>query len=288
VLGIEPARNVAEVAEKKGVPTLVEFFGVEIGQRVARERGKADLVLGNNVLAQVPDLNDFVGGITELLAPNGAVTLEFPHLSRLIEGNQFDTIYHEHFSYFSLYTTERIFAAHGLRVFDVEELPTHGGSLRIWGCHTADTRPETARLQELRARELAEGVDQLQYYADFAERAIRTKHNLLEFLIQARRDGKTVAGYGAPGKGNTLLNYCGIRTDFLEYTVDRNPYKHGRFLPGTHIPIYNTDRLAQTRPDYILILPWNLKNEIIAQLRQEATEWGAKFVVPIPEVEVIG
>jgi hypothetical protein len=288
VLGVEPARNVAEVAEEKGVPTLVEFFGVEVGRRVAGERGKADLVLGNNVLAQVPDLNDFVGGITELLAPTGTVTLEFPHLSRLIEGNQFDTIYHEHYSYFSLYTTERIFAAHGLRVFDVEELPTHGGSLRIWGCHTDDSRPETARLQALRAREIGEGVDQLQYYADFAERAIRTKHNLLEFLIQARREGKTVAGYGAPGKGNTLLNYCGIRTDFVQYTVDRNPYKHGRFLPGTHIPIYNTDRLAQTRPDYILILPWNLKKEIVAQLEHDAKEWGSKFVVPIPELEVIG
>ena len=288
VLGVEPARNVAKVAEEKGVPTVAEFFGVELARRLAREHGKADLILGNNVLAQVPDLNDFVGGIPPLLAENGTVTLEFPHLARLIEGNQFDTIYHEHYSYFSLYTTERIFAAHGLRVFDVEELPTHGGSLRIWGRHVADERPETARLRELRARELGDGVNQLQYYADFSERAIRTKHNLLEFLIQARRDGKTVAGYGAPGKGNTLLNYCGIRTDFVQYTVDRNPYKHGRFLPGTHIPIYHTDRLAQTRPDYILILPWNLKKEIVAQLERDAQEWGSRFVVPIPELEVIG
>jgi C-methyltransferase C-terminal domain/Putative zinc binding domain/Methyltransferase domain len=286
VLGVEPARNVAEVAERKGVPTLVEFFGIELARRVATGRGKADLILGNNVLAQVPDLNDFVGGMPLLLSPNGTITLEFPHLARLIEGNQFDTIYHEHYSYFSLFTTERIFARHGLRVFDVEELPTHGGSLRVWGCHAEDSRPETVRLHELRQRELAEGVDRLHYYADFGERVMRTKHNLLQFLIEARKTGKTVAGYGAPGKGNTLLNYCGIRTDFLEYTVDRNPYKHGRFLPGTHIPIYPPERLAQTRPDYILILPWNLKTEIVAQL-QYAREWGARFVVPIPEVQII-
>jgi SAM-dependent methyltransferase len=285
VLGIEPARNVADVAESKGVPTLVEFFGTDLGQRLAAERGKADLILGNNVLAQVPDLNDFVGGIKAMLASNGTVTIEFPHLSQLIANNQYDTIYHEHYSYFSLYSTERIFAHAGLRLFDVEELPTHGGSLRIWGCHVDDPRQESAALEQLRARELAEGVDQLQYYADFGERVIRTKHNLLEFLIQARRDGKTIVGYGAPGKGNTLLNYCGIRTDFLEYTVDRNPYKHGRFLPGTHIPIYSPEHLAQTRPDYILILPWNLKDEIIAQL-EYAREWGARFIVPIPSVEI--
>jgi hypothetical protein len=285
VLGIEPARNVAEVAQAKGVPTLAQFFGVELARRLAGERGKADLILGNNVLAQVPDLNDFVGGIPLLLASNGTVTLEFPHLARLIEGNQFDTIYHEHYSYFSLYTTERILARHGLRVFDVEELPTHGGSLRIWGCHADDPRTETDRLAELRARELAAGVDQLQYYADFSEQVIRTKHNLLEFLIDARRQGKTVAGYGAPGKGNTLLNYCGVRTDFLQYTVDRNPYKQDRFLPGTHIPIHRPERLEQTQPDYILIMPWNLKEEITAQL-QYARDWGARFVVAIPELQV--
>jgi SAM-dependent methyltransferase len=285
VLGVEPARNVAEVAESKGVPTLTEFFGTELGRRLAVERRKADLILGNNVLAQVPDLNDFVGGIKQLLAANGTVTIEFPHLSRLIAGNQFDTIYHEHYSYFSLYTAERIFAAHGMRLFDVEELPTHGGSLRIWACHAEDPRSDTERLVELRARELAEGVDQLQYYADFGERVITTKHNLLEFLIKVRREGKTVVGYGAPGKGNTLLNYCGIRTDFLEYTVDRNPYKHGRFTPGTHIPIHSPERLEQTRPDYILILPWNLKTEIVEQL-QYAREWGAQFIVPIPAVEI--
>ena len=286
VLGVEPARNVAAVAEEKGVPTVTEFFGVETARQLSKRYRRADLIVGNNVLAQVPDLNDFVGGIPLLLAWNGAVTLEFPHLARLIEGNQFDTIYHEHYSYFSLYTTERIFAANGLRVFDVEELPTHGGSLRVWGCHAADPRRETARLKKLRARELAEGVDQLQYYADFGERVIRTKHNLLDFLIRARREGKTVAGYGAPGKGNTLLNYCGIRTDFVDYTVDRNPYKQGLFLPGTHIPIHRPERLAQTQPDYILILPWNIKDEIMAQL-EYAREWGAQFIVPIPRVEVL-
>jgi len=285
VLGIEPARNVAEVAEQKGVPTLVEFFGIELAQRLATERGKADLILGNNVLAQVPDLNDFVGGIPLLLKAGGTVTIEYPHLSRLIDGNQFDTIYHEHYSYFSLYTTERIFARHGLRVFDIEELPTHGGSLRIWGCHADDPRADTQRLCELRARELAHGVDKLQYYADFRERVIRTKHNLLEFLIDVRRQGKTVVGYGAPGKGNTLLNYCGIRADFLQYVVDRNPYKHGRFLPGTHIPIYGVERIEQTRPDYIVIMPWNLKDEITQQL-QYTREWGARLVVAVPELKV--
>jgi hypothetical protein len=285
VLGVEPARNVARVAEAKGVPTLIEFFGIESARRISKERGRADLIIGNNVLAQVPDLNDFVGGIRLMLAWNGTVTLEFPHLSRLIEGNQFDTIYHEHFSYFSLYTAERIFAEHGLRIYDVEELPTHGGSLRVWACHIADPRGERPRLRDLRARELAEGVDQLPYYAEFAERVIRTKHNLLEFLIETRRQGKSVAGYGAPGKGNTLLNYCGIRTDFVEFTVDRNPYKQGLYLPGTHIPIYRPERLAQMRPDYILIMPWNLKAEITGQL-EYAREWGAQFVVAVPELEV--
>ncbi len=284
-LGIEPARNVAEVAEGKGVPTLVEFFGSALARRLAAERGKADLIIGNNVLAQVPDLNDFVGGIPLMLAPNGTVTLEFPHLARLIAGNQFDTIYHEHYSYFSLYTTERIFERHGLRVFDVEELPTHGGSLRVWGCHIDDPRADTARLYELRNGELGEGVDQLRYYADFSERVTRTKHNFLEFLINTRRQGKSVAAYGAPGKGNTLLNYCGIRTDFIDYAVDRNPYKQGRFLPGTHIPIHAPERLALTRPDYIVIMPWNLKEEISQQL-QYSREWGARLVVAVPELEV--
>jgi SAM-dependent methyltransferase len=286
VLGVEPAKNVAEVAVARGVPTVAEFFGINLARQLAAERGKADLILGNNVLAQVPDLNDFVGGIPILLAERGTLTIEFPHLARLIQGNQFDTIYHEHYSYFSLYTIERICQRHGLRLYDVEELPTHGGSLRIWGCHSTDPRPETERLQVLRTRELADGVDGLQYYANFSERVIRTKHNLLEFLIQARHQGKSVAGYGAPGKGNTLLNYCGIRTDFIQYTVDRNPYKHGRFLPGTHIPIYSPERLALTRPDYILIMPWNLRDEISAQL-EYTREWGAQLVVAVPELEVL-
>jgi len=285
VLGIEPARNVAAVARDKGVPTLDEFFGVELAERLSTEGPKADLIIGNNVLAQVPDLNDFVGGISAFLADNGTVTIEFPHLSKLISNNLFDTIYHEHYSYFSLYTTRQIFANHGIRVFDVEEIWTHGGSLRISACHTDDPRQDTERMQSVLERELAEGVNHLQYYADFSERVIRTKHNLLAFLIEARRQGKTVVAYGAPGKGNTLLNYVGIRTDFLEYMVDRNPYKHGRFAPGTHLPIYPTELLAQTRPDYILIMPWNLKAEITAQL-QYAREWGAQFVVAIPELEV--
>jgi hypothetical protein len=285
-LGVEPARNVAAAAEQRGVPTLVEFFGVECARRLREERGPADLVIGNNVLAQVPDLNDFVGGIRLLLGPRGVATLEFPHLTRLIDGNQFDTIYHEHFSYFSLYSAERIFAAHGLTVFDVEQLPTHGGSLRLWVCHADDsTRLPTDRLAALRAEELASGVNRLDSYAAFGERVIETKHRLLEFLIQARRSGARVAGYGAPGKGNTLLNYCGIRTDLLEFTVDRNPYKQGLFLPGTHIPIFHPDQLELARPDYILILPWNLRQEIAAQLAP-CRAWGARFVVPIPRVEV--
>jgi hypothetical protein len=284
-LGVEPAKNVAAVAVEKGVPTATDFFGVESARRLSRAHGRANLIIGNNVLAQVPDIYDFVGGIPLLLAWNGTLTMEFPHLARLIAGNQFDTIYHEHYSYFSLYSTERIFAANGLRIFDVEELPTHGGSLRVWACHTADPRRETARLQELRARELADGVNQLQYYADFSEQVIRTKHNLLAFLVEARREGKSVVGYGAPGKGNTLLNYCGIRSDFIQYTVDRNPYKHGRFLPGTHIPIHRPERLQHTRPDYIVIMPWNLRDEIAAQLAY-TREWGARLVVAVPELEI--
>lgn len=285
-LGIEPAANVAKVAEEKGVKTLVKFFGRETAGELAAAGNRPDLILGNNVLAQVPDLNDFVGGLKILLAPRGTITIEFPHLHQTVVGNQFDQIYHEHFSYFSLYAAERIFAAHGLTLFDVEELPTHGGSLRIYGRHADDqARPLTARLLDLRARETAAGVDTLSYYADFEERVRETKRKLLEFLIGARRAGKRVVGYGAPGKGNTLLNYCGIRTDFLDFTVDRNHHKHGKFTPGTHIPILHPDRLREARPDYVLILPWNLKNEIMSQLAF-IREWGGRFVVPIPEVTV--
>src|SRR5579871_714232 len=266
-LGIEPARNVAEVAVQKGVPTLVEFFGVQTARELAKEQKYADLLLANNALAQVPDVNDFVAGMKIVLKPQGVITVEFPHLMRLMEQNQFDTIYHEHFSYFSFITSEKIFAAHGLTLFDVDELPTHGGSLRIYGRHVEDaSKPVSERVHELRERELKLGFDQLQCYSSFAERVKETKRKLLEFLITAKRAGKSIAGYGAPGKGNTLLNYCGIRTDFLDYTVDRNVYKQGKFLPGTHIPICHPDKLADTKPDYVLILPWNLKDEICSQL----------------------
>jgi SAM-dependent methyltransferase len=286
VLGIEPALNVAEVAVDKGVPTLTEFFGAELASKLVGEGTMADLIIGNNVLAQVPDLNSFVAGISTLLRPEGVVTIEFPHLQQLIEQNQFDTIYHEHFSYFSLVSAERIFAAHGLRIFDVDELRTHGGSLRIYACHTANERlRESAALAALRARELEAGYADIATYSVFEERARETKRKLLEYLIEAKRAGKTVVGYGAPGKGNTLLNYCGIRTDFIDFTVDRNPYKQGRLLPGTHIPIHSPEKIAEIEPNVILILPWNFKEEIIEQLAY-ARAWGAQFVVPIPEVTV--
>ncbi|GFE60816.1 class I SAM-dependent methyltransferase [Geobacter sp. AOG2] len=285
-LGIEPARNVAEVAIQKGVPTRVEFFGEQTARLLAAEGKSADLLLGNNVLAQVPDINDFVKGLKILLKPEGVITIEFPHLMRLMEENQFDTIYHEHFFYFSFITAEKIFAAHGLTLFDVEELPTHGGSLRIFARHTENVSREVSpRVHELRAREVASGIPRLDSYGDFAEKVKETKRKLLQFLISARREGKSVAGYGAPGKGNTLLNYCGIRTDFLDYTVDRNPYKQGKFLPGTHIPIYDPEKIMETKPDYLLILPWNFKEEIMEQ-NNYIREWGGKFVIPIPEVKV--
>jgi len=286
VLGIEPAANVARVAMQKGVQTIVEFFGTQLAARLAREGRQADLIVGNNVLAQVPDLCDFVAGIKLLLRPGGVFTLEFPHLLQLMEGNQFDTIYHEHFSYFSFLTAERIFSAHDLILFDVEELATHGGSLRIFGRHREDrSKPIAARLLELRAREQAAGLMDLERYRTFAENVKETKRRLLQCLIQAKQEGKSVVAYGAPGKGNTLLNYCGIGTDFLDYAVDRNPYKQGKFTPGTHIAIYSPERICQTRPDYLLILPWNLKNEIMQQMGQ-IREWGGKFIIPIPEATI--
>jgi hypothetical protein len=285
-LGIEPAANVATAAVERGVPTRVEFFGRDLARRLVAEGVRADLLFGKNVLAQVHDLNDFVGGLKILLAADGVVTIEFPHLMRLVEENQYDTIYHEHFSYFSFLSARTIFAAHGLTLFDVEELPTHGGSLRIYARHTEDeSKPVSARAQELAAREERAGVETLAYYQAFEENVKETKRKLLAFLIEARRAGKQVVGYGAPGKGNTLLNYCGIRTDFLDYTVDRNPYKHGRYTPGTHIPIFPPERISETRPDYVLILPWNLKDEIMTQLSY-IREWGGQFVVPIPELRV--
>ncbi len=287
VLGIEPAANVAKVAIEKGVPTLVKFFGRSLAHEMVRDGRQADLVTGNNVIAQVPDLNDFVAGIGVVLKPQGVATLEFPHLIRLMAENQYDTIYHEHFSYFSFITAEKVFSAHGMTLFDVEELPTHGGSIRIYARHGADeSRPVTQRVIELRDREVAAGLDRMDTYSTFSESVKESKRGLLEFLIAAKRAGKRIAGYGAPGKGNTLLNYCGIRTDFLDYTVDRNPYKQGKFLPGTHIPICSPEKLFETKPDYVLILPWNFKEEIVQQMAP-IRQWGGKFVVPIPRVEVI-
>lgn len=286
VLGVEPARNVAEVAVAKGIPTRVAFFGAETARRLVAEGCRADLLIGNNVLAQVPDLNDFVRGMKIVLAPGGVLTLEFPHLFRLMAENQFDTIYHEHFSYFSFATTREILAAHGLCTFDVEELATHGGSLRVYATHAEENiHPVGPRVAELLAAEQAAGSNRLASYDAFAEQVKETKRKLLEFLIGARRAGKTIAGYGAPGKGNTLLNYCGIRSDFLDFTVDRNPHKQGKFLPGTHIPIHHPDRLREARPDYVLILPWNLEREIKEQIAY-VREWGGRFVVPIPEVRI--
>lgn len=287
VLGIEPAANVAKVAIARGIPTLVRFFSEETARELAAAGKQADLICGANVLAQVPDPNDFISGMRVLLEPRGVVTIEFPHLLRLMEENQFDTIYHEHFSYFSFLSAETIFAAQGLTLFDVEELPTHGGSLRVYARHAADgTKPMSARARELRQRELDSGITRIETYTTFGERAKATKRKLLEFLIGAKNSGKVIVGYGAPGKGNTLLNYCGIRTDFIDFTVDRNPYKQGKFLPGTHIPIQHPDRIREAKPDYVLILPWNFKEEIVEQISY-IREWGGKFVVPIPEVRVL-
>ena len=286
VLGVEPAGNVAAAAIARGVPTTARLFGLEAARELLAEGHHPDLIVGNNVLAQVTDLNGFVAGMKVLLKPGGVITMEFPHLLRLMDENQFDTIYHEHFSYFSLISAEQIFAAHGLTLFDVEEMWTHGGSLRIYARHREDeARPVGPRVRALLSREKAIGLDRPNRYAAFAEQARETKRRLLEFLVGAKRQGKSIAGYGAPGKGNTLLNYCGIRTDFLDYTVDRNPYKHGRFTPGTHIPIFPPNKIFETRPDYVLILPWNLKDEIMEQM-SAVQSWGGQFVVPIPDVKV--
>jgi len=287
VLGIEPAANVAEVARGKGIPSVVKFFGRKTATEVRAEHGPADLLLGNNVLAHVPDLNDFVAGMKILLGPSGVITMEFPHLQRLMDENQFDTIYHEHFSYFSFMTVEKVFAAHGLVLFDVEELPTHGGSLRIYGRHAEDTsKPVGERVVSLRQREIDAGFGSLERYGAFTEQVKETKRKILDFLIATKRAGKTIVGYGAPGKGNTLLNYCGIRTDFLDYTVDANPYKQGKYTPGTHIPILPPERIRETKPDYVLILPWNLREEI-TRTAAYIREWGGQFVVPIPELKVL-
>jgi SAM-dependent methyltransferase len=286
VLGIEPANNVAEAAIEKGIPTRSIFFGRETAKSLRDEGLSADLIVGNNVLAQVPDLNGFVAGIQTLLKHDGVATIEVPHLMRLVEENQYDTIYHEHFSYFSVIAVEQIAAEHGLHVFDVQELSSHGGSLRFF-LQQAGGEPTPAKgPSEIRGRETAAGLDTLEYYAAFESRVQKSKRALLSYLIAAREEGETVVGYGAPGKGNTLLNYCGIREDLLAYTVDRNPLKQGRFLPGTHIPIRHPDAIRETKPDVILILPWNLKNEIVEQM-DFVRSWGARFVVPIPEVHVL-
>ena len=285
-LGIEPARNVAAAATARGVPTITEMFGRGVAARLVADGRRADLLIGNNVLAQVPDLDDFVGGLALIMAPAGVLTLEFPHLVRLLEETQFDTIYHEHFSYFSLGTAARILGAHELEVFDVEELPTHGGSLRLYAQRAGSgTRAVTERVARLLERERAAGLERLEPYTRFQAQVHEAKRALLEFLAGAREAGKRVAGYGAPGKGNTLLNYCGIGRELVEYTVDRNPYKQGKLLPGSHIPIFAPDHVMDTRPDYLLILPWNLRAEIMAQMAG-IRAWGARFVVPIPRAVV--
>lgn len=286
VLGIEPAANVAKVAEDKGITTLVKFFGVETAKKLAINVQQADLLLGNNVLAHVPDLNDFIGGMKIALKAHGIFTMEFPHILQLIQENQFDTIYHEHCSYFSFLTVEKIFAAHGLTLFDVEELSTHGGSLRIYGKHDWATEPPVSqRVAQLKEKERQAGLDRIETYLQFGEKVKETKRKLLKFIVEVKDRGKAIAGYGAPAKGNTLLNYCGIGTDFIDYVVDRSPHKQGLFLPGTHIPIYPPDKIKETQPDYLLILPWNIKDEIMQQMAY-IREWGGKFVVLIPEVQV--
>lgn len=287
VLGVEPAKNVAEVAVAKGIPSAVKFFGETTARELVGEGMRADLLLGNNVLAHVPGLNDFVKGMKIVLKPAGVITMEFPHLQRLVDECQFDTIYHEHFSYFSFITVEQVFAKHGITLFDVDELPTHGGSLRIYGCHTEDASKSVSdRVIELRERETRLGYKGLELYNAFAAKVMATKRDILQFMIEAKRQGKTIVGYGAPAKGNTLLNYCGIRTDMIGYTVDRSPYKQGNFLPGTRIPIYAPEKIRETKPDYVFILPWNLKDEVMQQMVY-IRDWGGKFVIPIPSVTVV-
>ncbi len=286
VLGIEPASNVAQAAIAKGIPTLSKFFGRDLGMQLAREGRQADLLLGNNVLAHVPDINSFVAGMKLLLKPRGIITMEFPHLLQLIAQNQYDTIYHEHFSYLSLGAVRELFARHGLDIFDVEELPTHGGSLRIFARHAGMATVNGSSVGDLLAREEAAGLREPDAYSRFGERVAAHKREVREFLLTAKRDGKSVVGYGAPAKGNTLLNYCGVGPDLLPYTVDRSPAKQGHYLPGTHIPVHAPERIAETRPDYVLILPWNLRDEVMAQMAH-IRAWGGRFVVPIPRVEVL-
>jgi SAM-dependent methyltransferase len=287
VLGIEPAANIARVAQEKGIPSLVRFFGAELARELRAEGRSANLIVGNNVLAHVPDLNDFVAGLRTLLAPGGVITIEVPHLLELMQQGQFDTIYHEHFSYFSLLTLVRVFAAHGLRIFDVDQLETHGGSLRVYVAHAEDqAKRETVSVRRVIDLEAAAGLDSLAGYTTFGERVQEVKFGLLDVLIAAKRRGKRIAAYGAPAKGNTLLNYCGIRTDFIDFTIDRNPHKQGHFLPGSRIPILAPEQIDAVRPDYLLILPWNLRPEIIAQTAR-IREWGGQWIVAVPRLEVI-
>lgn len=286
VLGVEPARNVAKVAIDAGIDTVTEFFGIALARRLRDKRQSCDLLVANNVLAHVPDLNDFVAGLGHLLADDGALSVEFPHLLQLMEHTQFDTIYHEHFSYFSLLAVQRIFRRHGLEIFDVEELSSHGGSLRIFAQHRDGAYAHNDSVERLLAKERDAGLNRLETYGNFSEQVFELKRALLEFLIEARRAGKQVVGYGAPAKGNTLLNFCGVGTDFIEYTVDRSPHKQGRFLPGTHIPIHSPEHIVQTKPDYVLILPWNLQDEIVEQMAH-VRDWGGRFVVPIPRLTVL-
>lgn len=286
VLGIEPAQNVAKVAEEAGIPSITRFFGVDTAKDLVADNILADLLIGNNVLAHVPDLNDFVAGMKILLNEGGIITMEFPHLEKLMKENQFDTIYHEHFSYFSFYAVSNVFDRHGLKIFDVKELPTHGGSLRIYACHKDDTQKQiTSIVTALMQREINDGYNRLDTYNLFGEQVKEVKRKLLDLLIKAKREEKCIVAYGAPAKGNTLLNYCGIRTDFIDYTVDANPHKQGLLLPGTHIPVYAPDRIKETRPDYVLILPWNLKAEIMDQTGY-IRDWGGRYIVPIPEAKI--
>ena len=286
-LGIEPSANTAQAAREKGIETLEEFFGADFAERLAQEGSKADLIIGNNVLAHVPDVNDFVSGLKIALKNNGVVTMEFPHLMRLIHKNQFDTIYHEHFSYLSFHTVLQIFAEHGLLLFDVEELPTHGGSLRIYARHDEDdSKPATPNVAELLEKEATRGMLTLDYYFGFQQKADKIKYALLAFLLEQKEQGKKVTAYGAAAKGNTLLNYCGVKKDLIEFVVDASPHKQGKFLPGSHIAVVKEDEMTRFKPDYVLILPWNIKDEIMEQLSY-IREWDGQFVVAVPEIKVI-
>ncbi len=286
VFGIEPATNIAQVARADGIPTLSKFFNSQVARALATEGKYADLLLGNNVLAHVPNLNDFVSGLKILLKPDGVITMEFPSLLRLIQENQFDTIYHEHFSYFSCLTVEKVLAHHNLILFDVEELETHGGSLRIYARHQESSRkPVQPSVSHLKHKERESGLDELSMYKEFQKKVSEAKYHLVKLLMELKHSKKSIAAYGAPAKGNTLLNYCGIGSDFIDYTVDRSPHKQGLFLPGTHIPIYHPDKIKDTQPHYLLILPWNIKSEIMQQM-QFIREWGGKFIIPIPNIEV--